>query len=137
MNPALAAPVAFAVGRLGVGGAVTPLDGIVIDTLGLANPLGARITPTNPGAPGHEKVLPWAWMFADFADRGAPLVATTPEQVAAARHAMSCGALAELLASTREPLTARRFWDNLTGAFGRTRLVIPSDPLEAEREFCE
>ncbi|MEO8548727.1 MAG: hypothetical protein ABI678_02090, partial [Kofleriaceae bacterium] len=132
------ATVAFAVGRLGVGGVIAPLDGIVVDTFGLANPLGSRITPTNPNYPGHEKSLPWAWILADFADPGVDpaLVGTTPESVRAARHAMTCGALAELLASAREPMTASRFWANLTGALARTRLEFPSDPIEAERALC-
>src|SRR5690606_20893618 len=38
--------------------------------------------------------------------------------------------------SVREPLTIGRFFRNLTGSIGRTRLVIPDDPLEAERKFC-
>jgi len=130
--------VAFAVGRLGVGGAVTPLDGIVVDTLGLANPLGARISPTNADEPGHEKSLPWPWILADFADPGVDPAAagTTVEEVRAARHAMTCGPLAELLASVREPMTLGRFWANLTGAVARTRLEFPSDPIEAERVLC-
>jgi hypothetical protein len=57
-------------------------------------------------------------------------------QIRAARHAMTCGELAELLASVREPMTAGRFWSNLIGSIHRTRLVIPSDPIEAEHHFC-
>jgi len=60
MNPSLDGPAIYAVGRLGTGGAVMPLDAIVADTLGLASPLGARITATTPGMPGHEKLLPRA-----------------------------------------------------------------------------
>jgi len=135
MNPRHDALVSLAVGRLGIGGVLAPLDGIVVDTLGLANPLGARITRTQPGATGHEKALPWAWVLADFADpsvtEGAP-----PAAIAAARHAMTCGELAELLASVREPMTVSRFVANLTGAWRRTRLVIPADPVEAEARFC-
>lgn len=136
INAAHATSVAFVVGRLGTGGTVAPLDGIVVDTLGLANPLGARITVTNPGITGHEKPLPWSWVIADFADPAAEPFATTAEQVAAARRAMKCGELAELLASVREPMSAGRFWSNLTGSFARTRLVIPSDPIDAEKKFC-
>lgn len=139
MNPALDGPVVYAVGRLGTGGAVVPLDGIVADTLGLASPLGARITATAPGMPGHEKLLPRAWLLAQFADPEADparLPDAAPGLLAAARHAMQCGELAELLASARAPLTADRFWANLTGAARRTALVIPADPLEAEATFC-
>lgn len=138
LDPALDAPVAYAVGRLGTGGAVVPLDGIVADTLGLASPLGARITPTAPGLVGHEKPLPLAWLLAQYAD---PALAAFPAdapaaQVAAARHALGCGELAELIASVRAPLTAARFRDNLVGAWRRTQLVIPSDPIAAEAQLC-
>jgi arabinofuranosyltransferase len=138
MNPALPGPVAYSVGRLGTGGAVVPLDGIVVDTLGLASPLGARITLTTPGMPGHEKRLPRAWVVAEFADASvAEMLPEAPAPlVTAARHALGCGELAELLASVRAPMTAARFWDNLTGSLRRTRLVIPADPIEAEARFC-
>ena len=133
------ASIVYAAGRLGTGGVIVPLEGIVADTLGLANPLGARITPTLPGYPGHEKPLPRAWLLADFADPAHDddrVAGVPPNAIRAARHAMTCGALAEMLASAREPMSPRRFWDNLVGAVGRTRLVIPSDPFDAERAFC-
>ncbi|MBA3502867.1 MAG: discoidin domain-containing protein [Myxococcota bacterium] len=139
IDKALDAPIVYAAGRLGTGGAVAPLDSIVADTLGLAHPLGARITPTLPGYTGHEKVLPWAWMFADFGDpaHDDDNVENTPGYlVRAARRAMQCGELAELLASVREPMSPSRFWKNLTGSVSRTRLVIPNDPVEAEQKFC-
>ena len=138
LAPNHAAPVAVAVGRLGVGGALVPLDGTVVDTLGLANPLGARITITQPkGAPGHQKTLPWAWVLADFAaaDVAAPDADATA--IAAARHAMSCGELAELIGSAREPMSWSRFWANVRGSVRRTLLVIPANPMEAERVFCK
>jgi arabinofuranosyltransferase len=135
MNPGYQVPVIVVAGRLGVGGAIAPLDGIVVDVFGLANPLGARITRTQPGKIGHEKALSWVWVLADFAAPAATLN-ESPAAIAAARHAMTCGALAELLASVRAPLTPARFWANLTGAMARTRLVIPADPIAAERAFC-
>jgi arabinofuranosyltransferase len=136
MNPERPGPIVYATGRLGTGGVVAPLDAIVADTLGLANPLGARITATLPGYPGHEKPLPMAWLLADYADPSARLPGVPAVQVDAARRAMRCGDLAELLASVRAPLTPSRFWANLTGAPRRTRLAIPVDPAEAERRFC-
>lgn len=141
LDPRLPFPFAVAAGRLGAAGAETPLRDEVVDTLGLANPIGAHLTVTTPGRPGHEKELPWAWIFADYGD---PAVVDTkqvmngvsPAQVRAARHAMSCGALKELLDSTRQPMTAGRFWSNLTGSVGRTALVVPADPFAAEKKFC-
>lgn len=62
-------PIVYVAGRLGTGGVVTPLDGFVADTLGLSNPLGARITQTHPdGGPGHQKSIPMEWLIADFSD---------------------------------------------------------------------
>lgn len=139
MNTTIDASVVYAAGRLGTAGVVAPLDAFVADTLGLANPLGARITPTLPGYTGHEKVLPWAWLLADFADpaHDEDNVNNTPALLTrSARHAMHCGELAELIASTREPMSPSRFWRNLTGSIRRTRLVIPNDPIEAEQKFC-
>jgi hypothetical protein len=140
LDPAVAANVVFAAGRLGTGGAVTPLDGIAADTLGLANPIGARIPVTNPGWVGHEKPLPFVWLMAAFADLGHyaehPMDDVSPGAVRAARHAMHCGDLAELMASVQEPMTWSRFWRNLTGASARTSLVVPVDPFEAELKFC-
>lgn len=138
LSTAHTARIAVVMGHLGVGGAIAPLDGIVVDVFGLANPLGARITRTQPGRVGHEKNLPWAWVLADFADPADPESAkmAPPAAIASARHALTCGDIAELIASVRAPLTPARFWANLTGAFRRTRLVIPSDPIEAERTFC-
>lgn len=139
LDPQLDSPIVYAAGRLGTGGAVVPLDAIVADTLGLANPLGARITPTLPGFTGHEKVLPWAWMLADFGDpaHDDDNVENTPGYlIRAARRAMQCGELKELLDSARAPMSASRFWSNLTGSVRRTRLVIPNDPIEADQKFC-
>ncbi|WP_410615695.1 hypothetical protein [Amycolatopsis sp. lyj-109] len=94
---------------------------------------------------GHSKPLGNAWLLAEHADPAAPVHpsgnfavpgAVTPEQVAAARHALGCGDLAEIRRSTRDPLTFQRFWDNLTGAWHRTGVTVPADPSAAERKFC-
>ncbi|WP_194895014.1 hypothetical protein, partial [Catenulispora pinisilvae] len=141
LDPSLPYSFAVAAGRLGAAGAETPLSDEVVDTLGLANPLGAHLTVTTPGRPGHEKELPWAWILAEYGDPAVVdtkvvLDGTTPDQVRAARHAMSCGSLKELLDSTRQPMTLGRFWSNLTGAPDRTALVVPADPFAAEKKFC-
>ncbi|SDN01179.1 hypothetical protein [Allokutzneria albata] len=113
---------------LGTAGATTPLDEQVIDPLGLSYPLAAHLEPQPRQRAGHEKVLSHTWITADY---GAPT-----EENAAARRALACGELAELQASVRAPLTWGRFVDNVLGAFARTSLRIPENPVEAERRFC-
>lgn len=138
LDPTLDVEVALLAGRLGTAGASVALDDIVIDLLGLANPVGARIPVTHPGRTGHEKQLPAPWVLAEYGhpDMIAKMPSAEREPLLAARRAMQCGELAELLASVRDPMTPSRFWHNLVGAWRRTRLVIPLDPFEAERVFC-
>ena len=142
LDPAIDAPVAAIYGTLGTGGAALPLDGIVADIFGLASPLGARITRTEPGKIGHEKRLPVAWQlvqFADprFVDEHSYELDSSPEEIRAARHVVACDDVAELFDAVRADLTVTRFWHNLTGALHRTRLVIPANPIEAERALCK
>jgi arabinofuranosyltransferase len=139
---------------------VTPATGIsgyragpevlVQEVNSLGDPVGSRM-PTNPMShPGHRKRESWPWILAlttrDGAEDGLdvsdlersefPSPPLEPGEVAAARHALRCGALAKLRDATRDPLTVDRFWSNLTGAIGRTRLEVPRDPFAAERKFC-
>lgn len=141
LNPRLPIDQAVIAGRLGGVGAATPLDDFVVDTLGLANPLGARVTVTNAGQTGHEKPLPYAWILAAYGD---PAVVdhqqildwVPPEYVRAARHAMSCGDLKRVLDAARKPMSLGRFLSNLGDSVELTRVVVPSDPLDAEKKFC-
>ncbi|MER6764763.1 MULTISPECIES: hypothetical protein [Amycolatopsis] len=129
---------------LGTTGVMSPVDAGVVDFWGLANPIGARFEfPTVK--PGHSKPLSNAWLLADYADPSAPVPSpgnfavradVTADQVAAARHALSCGELAEIQRSVREPMSPGRFWANLTGAVHRTGVTVPPDPFAAERTFC-
>ncbi|MFN2495088.1 MAG: hypothetical protein ABR608_04160 [Pseudonocardiaceae bacterium] len=116
--------------NLGMMGAAHPLDVRVVDTIGLANPIGAH-TMVIPGARiGHDKDLPLGWYVADEVPPGVPTPAFPPE-VDAARAALRCPAIAELLDSVRAPLTPQRFWDNLTGAVDRTALRYSRLPERA------
>ncbi|MGR7000136.1 hypothetical protein ACU686_22125 [Yinghuangia aomiensis] len=135
--------VSFPGGFLGVTGALVPLDQYIVETWGLANTVGAHLEYA-PGAhrnwPGHRKPLGDVWLLALELDPSVTdvpgIAAVTPASLAAARHALGCGDLRELLASVREPLTASRFLRNLTGAYHRTALRIPRDPFAAEAKFC-
>ncbi len=132
--------VVFSVGNAGFYGYASDLGVFVLDGLGLTDTVNSHIEPGPPGRPGHEKVYP-AWYL--LARHGSPEIAErqfeglpAPDLVAASRAALSCGDLAELLEATTAPMTWERFWDNLIGASDRTSLRIPTDPFEAEREFC-
>ena len=67
---------------------------------------------------------------------GDPDRAPFADRVADARRALTCGDLAELLASVEAPLTPGRFLDNALGAFGRWRLEVPPEPADAVERFC-
>ncbi|WP_161362379.1 hypothetical protein [Streptomyces sp. SID3343] len=130
---------------LGVTGEIVPLDQRIVEMWGLANTLGAHLEYT-PGweakLPGHRKLIDDVWLLAldldpRIVDPPPGAIAVTRENLAAARHALSCGDLKGLMDSTRAPLTAGRFLDNLTGAWKRTKLRIPRDPFTAERRFCD
>jgi arabinofuranosyltransferase len=74
------------------------------------------------------------------ADNGAPAApppaGVDPGELRAARHALTCGDLRELMESARAPMSWHRFWKNLVGAPRRTELRLPANPYEAERRFC-
>jgi arabinofuranosyltransferase len=131
-------------GYLGVTGQIVPLDERIVEVWGLANTIGAHLEYPSDWRtkwPGHRKLVDGAWLLALDLDPAVTLVPpgsvdVTDASLAAARHALTCGALAELLASTREPLTPARFADNFTGALARTTLRIPRDPFAAEHTFC-
>ena len=137
LAPRVRARGAVAEARLGNAGLLQPLDGLAVDTLGLANPLGAHTLPTRHFKAGHDKPLDRAWIVADLTAPGTPLPAyVDPLRVRAARHALTCGRLAELQASVRAPMTPGRFLKNLTGSWSRTQFRIPADPVAAERQVC-
>ncbi|MGH4032824.1 hypothetical protein ACQB60_28260 [Actinomycetota bacterium Odt1-20B] len=130
-------PVAGAIEFLGYGGVAVPLDGLAVDPLSLAYPLGAHMERSRTARAGHEKPVALEWMAADLADPAAPLPpGIDPRGVAAARHALRCGPLRELQDSVRRPLTPARFWRNLTGSYARTTLRYPADPVAAEAALC-
>lgn len=125
--------VAVVGARLGGLGAQAGLDVHVIDSLGLAEPLVARMQPTG-ARPGHRKQLPVEWLFARYAQ--APPRGDFTPNVAAGREALRCGPLRELLEAITAPLTPSRALANLALSPRLTRLAVPNDPGEARRVFC-
>ncbi|MGW0733631.1 hypothetical protein [Streptomyces sp. NPDC002851] len=121
---------------LGHNGTSVPLSGAALDPIGLAYPLAAHSQRDPNRRVGHDKHLPVEWIVADRGTGELPPGAD-PVKLAAAQRALRCPALAELRAATEAPLTPDRFLRNLTGAWDRTALRFPTDPVAAERELCQ
>jgi arabinofuranosyltransferase len=102
----------------------------VIDIGGLAEPLAARTTPVPGRQAGHRKQIDDSWYDAIF---GGP---STDPKVIAARHALSCAPLNDLMQSVNAPMTPGRFFSNIVHSVSYTRLHVPDDPRVAEREWC-
>lgn len=117
---------------IGIAGYLLPSSVHLVDRLGLADPIGSRMAIGARGRPGHEKSIGNAWIVARFA-RPEPI---DDASVAAARHALSCGELAELVRATRGPLTIERALRNVVASFGFQRMRISRDPFAAEETFC-
>lgn len=120
--------------NIGLAGVVAGPRVHFVDRRGLTDPVAARLRLTRRARPGHEKSLPNAWIIARFVD---------PEQepalsasVAAARRALGCSDLAQLLRAVEEPLTPRRFVDNMRLSWRLTRLRVAADPVVAAHELC-
>jgi arabinofuranosyltransferase len=120
--------------NIGLAGVVAGPHVHFVDRRGLTDPLAARLRLVKRARPGHEKSLPNAWIMARFVDpQQAPALTAS---VAAARHALACGDLAELLRAVEEPLTLQRFVANIHLSWRLTRLRFAADPAVAAAELC-
>ena len=85
--------------------------------------------------PGHTKLVSPAWIVAEYSN-----VAAAPGipsgLIAAARRALSCGALAALDQATQAPLTVGRFVSNFAHSPYLTTFRFSPDPVTAERQLC-
>lgn len=141
LDPALPDRNAVFYYNMGITALVAPLDMTVVDANGLASPLAGHLEINKRGRAGHEKWLPYAWVLARYGDPAATAgIVDGPDvtraQVEAARRALGCGELKELMDSVDQPMTWSRFRANLVGSPARTNLRIPADPIAAERRFC-
>jgi arabinofuranosyltransferase len=116
-------------------------DVYIIDIGVLGHPIGGRLDELEGERIGHQKHLTLVWQLAELtklpelrSEDGGRLVGRPA--LDAARHATTCGELADYLEDIREPLTPGRFLDNLVDSFANTSLRVPTDPFEAEDEFC-
>jgi arabinofuranosyltransferase len=127
--------VAIAFALLGIGGAGTPLNGLVVDQHGLAYALGSHLVGDPNGRPGHTKWALPVWIVAEYSSvTQAPGIPAA--QLAAARKALSCGPLAELVQATDAPLTVSRFAANFFHSLTLTTFRFSPDPATAEKELC-
>ncbi len=120
-------------GSIGLAGYNAGTEVHVVDLGGLAEPLAARTDPIPDRPAGHRKQVHPAWATARF---GILHDEADDDSVAAAARALDCPGLRDLMAAISEPMTPRRFAANLVDSVSLTRLHVPSDPVEAERELC-
>ncbi|QGU05719.1 flagellar motor control protein ZomB [Corynebacterium comes] len=122
--------------NLGMTSMNAPLEMRVLDTVGLTTPLAARQPRDVDARVGHDKWLPHEWQAADTA---VPLENLhgwyDREATALARQALQTPALAELMATYREPMSLDRFLANIRFSLtaGRT-LDFSLDPAEVIEE---
>jgi arabinofuranosyltransferase len=119
----------------GISGYLAGPDVIVQESNSLADPVGSRMPPNSNNSPGHRKRESRAWILAMRTVPGVTL-GQDPADVDVARRALACGDLKDLLEATEAPMSAGRFWSNLTGSISRTRLEVPRGPEAAAEKFC-
>lgn len=116
--------------HIGVQGVVAGRDVPIVDLLGLADALGARMELERRIRPGHEKEYPLPWVLARFgADSDDP-------KVADAGRALACPALVELDEATTAPLDLGLLARNVARSPRLTRLRVAGDPSVAVRQLC-
>ncbi|CAA9261531.1 MAG: Possible arabinofuranosyltransferase AftB [uncultured Acidimicrobiales bacterium] len=134
------APFAVAVDNVGVFGYLAGPEVSVIDVRGLGDPVASRLRLVGPrGRPGHEKRAEPAWVLARYAapDASPPTdVVAAPAEVAAARAALACGDLGDILEGITRPLTPARARSNLGLGLTTSDLRTAADPVAARRELC-
>ncbi|MCS5480527.1 hypothetical protein NYP18_12775 [Corynebacterium sp. YIM 101645] len=122
--------------NLGMTSMNAPLELRVLDTVGLTTPLAARQPRDAEARVGHDKWLPFEWQASDTAVALENLPGWYDrEATALARQALQTPALADLVATYREPMSLDRFLANIRFAFtdGRT-LEFSLDPEEVIKE---
>ncbi|MBB4687317.1 hypothetical protein [Amycolatopsis jiangsuensis] len=129
--------VTMAADSMGAISNMVSVDVRVHDGYGLASDLAAHSETIPGGRPGHSKWLVPAWEIAaagrgDLAEDGQVRI-YQPAEIEAARAAVRCPAVQDVLTSTRGELSWSRFADNFTGAWQRTEIRYPRSPSEAAR----
>lgn len=104
----------------------------LVDHVGLADPLAARLEGSHRNRPGHRKALTNPWMVARFADERR----VEDYRVTAARQALDCAPLSTLDRAVTAPLTVGQFVANVGDAWTLWGLRLPRDPIDARERFC-
>jgi arabinofuranosyltransferase len=120
----------LAVSSIGMAGVAAGTDVYVADRLSLADPIGARIELHKRGKPGHEKVLPMSWFIARFVDpeTAVPVEIATAREIDAARQALGCPEVHDLLQRARSPLDPGQAVHNAISAFTDFTTRIDRNP---------
>ena len=123
-------PLTIYMVNLGMTSMNAPLNVRVLDMVGLATPIAARMPRIPGGRIGHDKQLDPAWQAADSGtdlDRLPAFI--NPLRAKQARAALRTPEIAELLATSREPMSWQRFWANVRYSVGKGRtLTLHDDP---------
>ncbi len=122
--------LAVAMGSIGNQAYTAGEQVFVVDLAGLAEPLAAHTAIVPGRAAGHRKNVDLAWYDARFAAH------PTGKKALAAKRALACAPIADLLRAVDAPITPGRFFSNIVHSVSYTRLHIPADPEQAERELC-
>ncbi|GAA1472915.1 beta-(1-_2)-arabinofuranosyltransferase [Corynebacterium aurimucosum] len=127
-EPGMDEPPTVYLVNLGMTSMNAPLNVRVLDTIGLATPLAARMPREEGGRVGHDKHLDVEWQAAQT---GADIEYLPPwydkDKTRQARAALASPEVQELIASYSEPLTRERFLKNLTFSLTSGRTLMLSD----------
>ncbi len=128
---------------IGVLGYQAGPDVRVVDLRGLADPLSARADVFQEWRlpAGHRKYVSPDWYAARYGfpfDEfpAGPGDLTNASAYAAARRALTCAPLSDLLDAITEPLTPGRFLSNIWHSPSYAAVQVPEDPRDAEGATC-
>lgn len=120
-------PTAYHI-NLGMTGMLAELDDRILDSVGLTTPLAARQPRLSDGRIGHDKQLPYYWQLADTGVDVEELPENADKQlVRQARAALRTPEINELIATYREPMSAKRFVKNMGWALTKGRTLTVND----------
>ena len=125
-----------AIGMVGFG---ARNDVWIVDSLGLADPLAARVKRDVVGLPAHEKRLPQAWIVARFVAEDSTVMQSWigEDEIRSARRVLSCGDVVRLIEATSATMSFERFVSNLIDSVRLSGLRISADPVVADSHLCE